>query len=190
MILMRHGQSEFNVVYSATRTDPGIEDPALTDDGRGQVVEAAAILDRRDVKIRRIIASPYTRALQSAEILAETFAAPISVEPLVRERFAWTCDIGTGSSELVARWPDTVFPEMPERWWPEDTETHNDVHGRATIFHRAMADHPDHQETLVVSHWGFIRAMCGLEVTNATMVRIQSGASVGDAAEVVSHPHP
>ena len=27
MILLRHGQSEFNVVYGVTRVDPGIEDP-------------------------------------------------------------------------------------------------------------------------------------------------------------------
>ncbi|MDH3235510.1 MAG: histidine phosphatase family protein, partial [Alphaproteobacteria bacterium] len=33
MILIRHAQSEFNVVYGKTRQDPGIEDPKLTDTG-------------------------------------------------------------------------------------------------------------------------------------------------------------
>lgn len=186
MILMRHGQSEFNVVYSATGTDPGIEDPALTEDGRAQVAAAAASLDAKDIGIARIIASPYTRALQSAEILADVFDAPIVVEPLVRERFAWICDIGTGSAELTARWPLPVFPEMAERWWPDTVETHADVRVRASAFHQAMVGDPVHEETLVVSHWGFIRALCGLEVTNAVMVKIR----LGETVEVVSHPHP
>ena len=36
MILVRHGQSEFNAVYSVTRVDPGIPDPQLTDIGRAR----------------------------------------------------------------------------------------------------------------------------------------------------------
>ena len=42
MILMRHGQSHFNVVYGATRRDPGIRDPGLTEKGQAQVAAAAA----------------------------------------------------------------------------------------------------------------------------------------------------
>ena len=34
MILVRHGQSEFNVIFGATRKDPGIVDPKLTEEGR------------------------------------------------------------------------------------------------------------------------------------------------------------
>jgi broad specificity phosphatase PhoE len=30
MILLRHGQSEFNLHFSVTRRDPGIADPKLT----------------------------------------------------------------------------------------------------------------------------------------------------------------
>ena len=36
MILIRHGQTEFNRVFSVSRRDPGIRDPALTDRGRRQ----------------------------------------------------------------------------------------------------------------------------------------------------------
>lgn len=186
MILMRHGESEFNVVYGATRTDPGIEDPSLTDDGRAQVTDAADALRGRDPSVSRIIASPYTRALQTAHIVADTLGVPITVEPLVRERFAWTCDIGTLASDLTPRWPAIRFPRLEERWWSREEESHDDVRVRANRFHRAMVDDPDHPETLVVSHWGFIRAMTGLELTNAAMVRVR----LGQAVEVVSRPHP
>ncbi|MEE3094714.1 MAG: phosphoglycerate mutase family protein, partial [Pseudomonadota bacterium] len=70
MILMRHGESEFNVVYKKTRVDPGIRDPKLTDAGRKQVADAVRYLVDRPIE--RILTSPYTRALQTASIVAES----------------------------------------------------------------------------------------------------------------------
>ena len=45
MILIRHGQSEFNVIYGKTRVDPGIRDPKLTELGRRQALAAAKRLE-------------------------------------------------------------------------------------------------------------------------------------------------
>ena len=56
MILMRHGQSHFNLHYGMTRRDPGLRDPGLTGLGRRQAAAAAEILRRHDV--RGIVASP------------------------------------------------------------------------------------------------------------------------------------
>ena len=71
MILMRHGESEFNTVYKKTRVDPGIRDPKLTDAGRKQVADAVRYLvDGRPIE--RILTSPYTRALQTASIVASS----------------------------------------------------------------------------------------------------------------------
>ena len=49
MILVRHGQSHFNLHFSATRVDPGIEDPELTDEGVRQAATAAEERIRIDV---------------------------------------------------------------------------------------------------------------------------------------------
>jgi len=54
MILMRHGQSEFNLLFTATRRDPGIIDAPLTELGHAQAQEAARQLARE--RVRRIIA--------------------------------------------------------------------------------------------------------------------------------------
>ena len=55
MILIRHGQSQFNVVYGATGQDPGIIDPSLTEEGVRQVEVAAEVLAERDIRhIREI----------------------------------------------------------------------------------------------------------------------------------------
>src|SRR5882757_10552904 len=81
MILVRHGQSEFNVVYSKTRVDPGIPDPRLTEEGRRQALLAAERLAGRELTL--ILSSPYTRALQTAQIIAGELDLPIAIEPMV-----------------------------------------------------------------------------------------------------------
>ncbi|HEX4569447.1 MAG TPA: histidine phosphatase family protein, partial [Dongiaceae bacterium] len=103
MILLRHGQSEFNVVYNATRVDPGIPDPRLTEEGRRQALAAAAALAAHPLE--RLLASPYTRALETAEIIAGKLGLAIEVEPLVREHCLFHCDIGSPRSALAERWP-------------------------------------------------------------------------------------
>src|ERR1700761_2582558 len=98
MILIRHGQSEFNVVFNKERRDPGIRDAPLTAHGRGQVEAAAQELReriRQGLPIKRLLASPYTRALQTAIIIAEALDLPIEIDPLIREHAAYHCDIGT-----------------------------------------------------------------------------------------------
>lgn len=93
MILIRHGQTEFNRVFSATRRDPGVRDPDLTDYGRHQAQAVASIL--RPFGLGRLISSPYTRALETAGIIADQLGLPITVETLIAERFCFTCDIGS-----------------------------------------------------------------------------------------------
>jgi len=168
MILLRHGQSEFNVVFGATRRDPGIVDPALTEEGRRQIAAAARGLADRD--LRRIVASPYTRTLESAAILAEALDRPVTVEPIVRERCFFSCDIGSPRSELAGRWPGFDFGDLDERWWPDPEETEAQLMARCGRFRAAMRAVEDWRHVLVVSHWGFIRGLTGLEVGNGTIV--------------------
>ena len=169
MILLRHGQSQFNTVYSATRVDPGIEDPLLTPDGERQAAEAGARLG--NLGLCRIVSSPYTRTLHTAHIVAEVLDLPVSVEPLVREHAAFTCDVGTATSELRRRWPRFDFGDLPEVWWPELGESETEVRSRCARFRDASAVLKDWPHLLVVSHWGFIRGLTGAELANGDMVR-------------------
>lgn len=169
MILLRHGQSQFNEVYSVTREDPGIEDPALTPAGRQQ---AAAAGDRlAALGLRRIVASPYTRTLHTAQIVAEALGLPVSVEPLVREHAFFTCDIGSPASELRRRWPGFDFRDLPEVWWPRLGESDTEVQARCEQFRHAAAVLADWSHLLVVTHWGFIRGLTGEELANGASVR-------------------
>ncbi len=168
MILVRHGQSEFNVIFGATRKDPGIVDPKLTDEGQRQAEEAGKNLRARG--LTRIVASPYTRTLQTAEIIADVLNLPITIESLIREHAFFTCDIGTPRSVLSRTWPHLDFEALEESWWPADPETEEDVKARCQAFHSRMAETHDWREVLVVSHWGFIRGLTGHEAKNGEII--------------------
>lgn len=173
MILIRHGQSEFNVVFNKERRDPGIRDAPLTAHGRGQAEEAARQLAahiRDGRKIRRLIASPYTRAVQTAVIIAEALDLPIEIEPLIREHAAYHCDIGTPASELATLWPQLSFDHLTETWWSALDESEAQLLERCQHFHQRAATWQDWQEIAVISHWGFIRGLTGYEARNAELV--------------------
>jgi len=169
MILLRHGQSEFNLHFTATRRDPGIADARLTELGHVQAAEAARLLENK--KLTRIITSPYTRALQTAAPLAKALGLPVLINPIVRERYAFACDIGTSRTELERAWPEHDFSTIDEVWWPAIEEPAASVIGRATLFRAEMAALPDWSDTVVVSHWGFILSMTGQSVMNGQWLR-------------------
>ena len=168
MILMRHGQSEFNLHFTATRRDPGIHDPRLTNEGEAQAREAARALAGSG--IRRVIASPYTRALQTAAPIAAARGVPVRIEVGVRERFHFSCDIGSPRVRLEERWPGHDFSALENQWWPDSEESHAAVEVRAARFREAMLAQPDWRQTLVVSHWAFILTLTGQSLENGTWI--------------------
>ncbi len=170
MILLRHGQSEFNLHFTATKRDPGIPDPKLTELGQQQA--EAAVLALAGERITRIIASPYTRALQTAAPIARQRGLPILVNPVVRERYAFSCDIGSPCTELAIAFPGLDFAHIDDVWWPAVEEPDQGIEARAALFRAEMAALPDRAHTLVVCHWGFIRALTGQDVGNGQWLRV------------------
>lgn len=169
MILLRHGQSEFNLLFTQTKRDPGIVDPKLTPLGHDQARAAAEAL--KGEKIRRIIASPYTRALETAAPIARALGLDVIVNPIVGERYAFACDIGSPRSALERDWPHHDFTGIDEIWWPAVEEPVAGIAGRAARFRAEMSALADWSDTLVVSHWGFILAMTGQKVVNGQLLR-------------------
>ena len=184
MILIRHGQTEFNRVFAATRQDPGIHDPQLTDHGRRQAALVAQAL--RPLGLTRLIASPYTRALETAAIIAEGLDLPITVEALIAERFCFACDIGSSLDVLRARWPDLALDHLPDPWWPQSEETEAEISVRSEHFRRQITSEA-WQEIGLITHWGFIRALTRLSVPNGAVLRFDPTRS-NCAAEVVFIP--
>ena len=170
MILIRHGQTIFNVIFSLTRIDPGVPDPLLTARGRSQARDIAAALAGK--KIERIVASPYRRAIQTADTVARALGVPVAIDADVRERFSFSCDHGTLRSELARAWPEYDFAHLEERWWPRSEEAEPAFAARCARFAERMAGSPAWPRTAVITHWGVIRALTGERVTNGTLTRL------------------
>ena len=183
MILVRHADSEWNLHYGRTRIDPGIADPPLTAAGRAQALRLAGALAAEGVA--RLISSPYRRALETATIIARTLDLAIKVEPLVRERCAFSCDVGTPPSLLRGDWPKVDFAHLEEQWWGVAEESVASIEARCAAFYAKTADLPDRAQIAVITHWGFIRALTGHELSNARFVRLP----VAEPAPTV-HPMP
>jgi broad specificity phosphatase PhoE len=177
MIFLRHAQSEFNAAFSVTRIDPGIPDPKLTPTGHEQARAAAEAL--RGTGIQRLISSPYRRALETATIVADALGLEVSIEPLVRERAAFHCDIGSGPAALCKLFPKYRFDHLDDPWWHDHVatgvaETEAALTARCATFLARAANIPDRRNVAVVTHWGFIRAATGKPIGNCEMVRIES----------------
>lgn len=170
MILVRHAESEWNRHFSRTRVDPGIPDPPLTRTGRRQATQLAEQL--AESKVRRLVASPYRRTLETATIIAETLALTITVEPLVRERCVFSCDEGTPPRQLAALWPDLDFAHLEEQWWGIPAESEVSLSRRCAAFRAKTDALPDRRHVAVITHWGVIRALTGQELTNGTCIRL------------------
>lgn len=181
MYLIRHGQSEFNAVFSVTRVDPGIRDPALTEEGVRQAQAAGEELRARCIRgeadIRRLIASPYTRAIQTATYIADVLDVPVTIDPIVRERAAFICDIGASPTDLAQRFPRFRFDHLDDPWWHDHVgtgvaESEEALKVRGLAFRSAMATEPDYPHIAVVTHWGFIRCLTGHTPANGEIVRL------------------
>jgi broad specificity phosphatase PhoE len=132
MILLRHAETVFNVVFGATRRDPGVPDPSLTEAGRAQAHQAALALGGESVS--RVITSPYRRAIQTGDIIARALGTPLTIEPLIRERAAFACDVGTPRSQLARDWDGYEFDHLDETWWTEIEEPEYSLHERCRRF--------------------------------------------------------
>jgi glucosyl-3-phosphoglycerate phosphatase len=168
MFLLRHGQSYFNLHFTPTRIDPGIEDPELTELGLAQAGAAAVRL--AEAPLTRIIISPYTRALQTAQPMLKFHQVPVEIMHEVRERAAFTCDIGSHPGVLAGRFPQHDFEHLPSQWWSEPVETLAATTQRADDFRALMERREDAETTLLVSHWAFILALTGKSLENGEIL--------------------
>lgn len=168
MFLLRHGQSLFNLHFTSSRRDPGIADPELTDLGHAQALQAAE--DLSDTPLTRVIISPYTRALQTAEPFLTRPGLKVEILSLVRERGAFSCDIGSPPATLAEKFPQHDFAHLPACWWGEGEESAEATISRARAFHAHMQQQKDADTTLLVSHWGFIMALTGQSLANGAWV--------------------
>lgn len=177
-LLIRHAESAWNEHFSASRIDVGLPDPPLTARGRQQASAAAERL--RGAGVERLLTSPYRRTLETASILAAALDLPITIDPIVRERCAFSCDQGSSPSDLARDWPELDFSALDEVWWGGAIESWPSLAARCDIFRTALRTMPDRNRLAVVTHWGFIRGLTGAELHNTESIRLASDETTGN----------
>lgn len=143
--LVRHGETDWN----RARRIQGSTDIPLNDTGRAQAAAAGELLQGRQWS--RIVASPLSRAAETAAIIASAVGMPApELDGAFVERNYGEAEGFTGA-ELDERFPDGA--EVPGR------ETREAVAERVVeALHRLAAEHPG-ESIIVVAHGGVIRSV-------------------------------
>ncbi len=128
----------------------------ITAQGREQIRAAGAWVVARYAPVH-IVTSPFTRARQSAEVLADLLSLPVTVEEDLRERSYGTL---AGEPYAAARAHPGYDPQTYWRWSPPGGgETLVEVAARAgAVLDRVAAAAPN-DDVVVVSHGAVMLAL-------------------------------
>lgn len=153
MLLLRHGQSEWN----ALGRWQGMADSPLSVLGYDQAVATAVVLAAIDVDFAAVWSSDLSRARNTAEVIADALnIAEVVIEPNLRESHAGEWQ-GLTHAEIRRDWPG--YLEAHRR--PPDFELYESVVARAFDALGHIATHPSSAAgaVVVVTHSGLIRSL-------------------------------
>lgn len=160
-LFLRHGETDWN----ARGLTQGRTDVHLNARGLAQAATAAEALVTHG--ICSIVASPLTRAQQTARIVAERLGLPVLTEPDLQET-----NFGTQEGQPMGSWYDDW---VSNSYTPEGAETFSGLQARVVpAINRALA-RPG--PVLVVAHGGMFRAVrsaMGL----SPLVRAENGTAL------------
>ncbi len=173
IFLIRHGQSEFNVVYEADGTDPMVLDAPLTALGQAQARQVREKV--ADLGIRQVITSPLTRAIQTALGIFDGIA-PIRVMAGHHEHLEHSCDIGRAPHQLQADFPMLSFDHLDDIWWHQGQENEtgvpvepHDVFGaRIDRFRDSLHSLTD-RPVAIIGHGNTFKELAGFDMANCEL---------------------
>ena len=173
--LIRHAQSTFNAVYGPNEPDPMIFDAPITELGETQAKRARLKVEKFNIK--NVIVSPFTRTLQTAQLIFGN-KLPFQINAEVREQLVNSCDVGSPPQKLAEDFPHLNFNHLDECWWHEGEKDYRgiSVEPEEVLMERAdrFADYMKRegtQSTAIVSHGNFIRALTGIKPQNCEIIQ-------------------
>ncbi len=154
LILIRHGQTEWNVLGRYQ----GQTDVALSPLGIEQAEKLAAHFPVD--KIEAVYASDLKRAMKTAECVAARFGLPVHPCPELRELNFGDWE-GLTYDEIVAKWPDALqnFFQHPDILKIPHGESFPELRARALgCIEKIVAAHPD-ETVAVFAHGAILRTI-------------------------------
>jgi broad specificity phosphatase PhoE len=176
--LIRHGQSTFNAAYELTGRDPGFVDARLSELGEQQATQTGIAL--KDFHVDLVVASPLTRAIQTANFIFRGRNLPTYVTCRHRERVESTADVGRSPALLAEEFPHFDFDHLDDPWWHHDpasvgpfaVEPVETFQQRVEHFKDWLRGH-EAQRIAVVGHATFFSAMTGHWMQNCEVFQWQ-----------------
>jgi broad specificity phosphatase PhoE len=162
--LLRHGQTDWNIDLRLQ----GSTDIPLNETGKAQALVAAQHLRREDWDV--IIASPLSRAKDTADIVGGMLAMPVVVVPELIER-----SFGVAEGMDHASWRKLY--ESHETI--EGLESLEDLRARTLLLLDLIKNEYAGQRVLAVSHGAFIRKVLTI-ISNGELPR--EGERLGNAS--------
>ena len=153
--LLRHGQTDWNIDLRLQ----GSTDIPLNDTGRAQALRAASTLNREDWDV--ILASPLSRAKDTADIVAQELGMNVVVVPELIER-----SFGVAEGLDHASWRKLYESHVVI----EGLESLEDLRTRTVQLLDLIANEYSGKRVLAVSHGAFIRKVLNI-VTNGELPR-------------------
>lgn len=174
--LIRHGQSTFNAAFAASGVDPMHFDARVSEKGAEQIAQArqAAL----DLNVDLVVASPLTRALQTATGLFHGATVPIIVSSIHAERLEHSCDVGRVPAVLSDEYPALDFAHLDDCWWHRGETGEGDftvepepvVMDRVAAFSQWISSRPE-ATVAVVGHGEFFQRLTGHYMENCEIMR-------------------
>ncbi len=169
IFFIRHGQSEFNAAFQG-EADPLIFDAPLTTLGFEQAKKARETI--ADLGITRVISSPLTRALQTAQTIFDGIA-PIEVRHGHHELLLFSGDVGRPPEELSLDFPKLAFDHLPNRWWHAGDHSDSEVTEEPIhLFQARIANFVanlnefDDEQLAIVGHGNAFQEIIGFMLNN------------------------
>lgn len=166
---IRHGESEFNAAFEGS-IDPMIFDAPLSNFGFAQAKDARNSISK--LGITRVITSPLTRAIQTAQTIFDGIA-PIQVQHGHHEFLQHSCDIGRHANELEADFPNLSFGHLPHFWWHKNVAPDLEVVKEPThLFQKRISEFVTglngvNEETIaIVGHGNAFKEIIGFMLNN------------------------
>jgi len=157
VVFVRHGKADYSLADQ--RKLPSIEKDFCPLSQEGKQQAKAAQSDPSFSAAQIIVSSPYTRALQTAEIINRSLELDISVEFDLHE---WKADLAGGLIdrwERDRRWTEYMrrhgeYPSGEERPW----ETYTSVYSRVR---KVLTGYVNYGKIIAVCHGTVITSQCG-----------------------------
>jgi broad specificity phosphatase PhoE len=170
LILVRHGESEGN----RDRTFTQNPDVPLTPHGREQAHAAAGRIAKR-YEPMRLVASPFARARETAEIIGARLGVPLEIEPALREQ-SFGVFAGQPYEALLN---DAAYHDGPRwNWRPQGGESLVDVSARVVPAFDRIARASVGQDVVIVSHGGVMFALCAYVIGSWDGIAVAPNAGV------------